>query len=363
MQPGILRLRVPVVVEDRSLPRLASPPPGRRGASPEPLWPGGRCPAGRSGPLTGLGPTRRRGAGVGEVRQRDGCTVVPLPTSLSISTVAAELGHGLAHEDEAQGVELPVEALLVRQELLDLLPGHARAVVAHAEDDVVAVDHVADVDHAHLAPLHSVHRVHDQVEEHPAEPVALASQDGRVQLVEPQLHPGRAPLHHVAVDHVAGEVLEVLRDVELLVDVLAVLLGQEVLEAVVDARRSSGGSCDSARESALDRDSSGRKDRTPSIRPQSGFRISSQMSWQAWTYWRPAARTVLSGEKFLTAFEYSSKRLADVPRLLLELLQVVAVEGLGLVDVVDLEVGVEGDVVVDHLVEEPLAPAGRGSGT
>ena len=95
--------------------------------------------------------------------------------------------------------------------------------------------------------------------------------------VEPQLDPGAALLHHVAVDHVSREVLEVVGDVEDLVDVLPFLLERGSARGGSRPRRSSGGSSGSGSGTARSGTPRGRKDSTWSIRPHRGLRMSSHI--------------------------------------------------------------------------------------
>ena len=94
-----------------------------------------------------------------------------------------ELLDGLPHEDESQRVELAIQSLFVRLELLHLLRGHARPVVAHSQDDPVPFDRVANVDDAGLPVAHGIHGIHDEIEVHPPESGQVAPDDRRVQLV------------------------------------------------------------------------------------------------------------------------------------------------------------------------------------
>ncbi len=189
----------------------------------------------------------------------------------------SELGDGLPHEDEAQGVELAVQRLSFLQELLDLLRGHAHAVVAHPQHDPVTFDAVADVEHADLAVRHGVHRIHDQVEVHPPETGPVATDHARVQLAELELHRIAALLPHVADDDVTGEVLQLLGDVELVVEVSALLLLQEVPDAAGDAEDPLNAV--SIRVAGPDRSGFRRQELQDLVdsRPQCGLRIRSQV--------------------------------------------------------------------------------------
>ena len=73
--------------------------------------------------------------------------------------LTAELGDRLAHEHEPERVDLAIQRLAVGEQLLDLLRGHAHAVVAHAQRHAVAFD---DGTHAEPHPpcARSWHRRH-----------------------------------------------------------------------------------------------------------------------------------------------------------------------------------------------------------
>jgi len=265
---------------------------------------------------------------------------------------ASELRHRLPHEHEAQGVQLPVERLLLRQQLPDLLGRHARAVVVHLEDQAVALDPAADVDHSDPSAGHGVHRVHDEVEVHAAKAVSVPSEDAGREL-DPQLDAGAALFHHVPVDHVAREVPQVLRDVEHFVDISAFLLVAEVLEAVVDP-------ADPAEAVAVvgvgpHGAGLGREEGQHLVGP-APERVEDQLA-QLPDHLEVALAGQEDGLLRREVLDRPGVRLeggAKLPGLGLELVEVRTVDRLRLVDPVDLEIRVDGDVVVDDLVEEGL---------
>ena len=171
--------------------------------------------------------------------------------------------------------------------------------------------------------------------------------------VEPELDAGAALLHDVAVDHVPGEVLQVLGDVELLVHVLAFLLGAEVLEAVVDpadpaeavavvrAGPHGAGLRGEEGEDLVGPAPEGVQDQLAQVPDRLEVPLAGEEH-------RLVGREALDGAGVLL------EAPPDVARLRLELREVGLVQQLRLVDAVDLEVRVDGDVVVDDLVEERL---------
>ncbi len=79
---------------------------------------------------------------------------------------------------------------------------------------------------------HRIDRVHHQVENHTAKTVAVATEDGRVELVQANFDTGVGFLDNVAVDDVAYEIAQLLGNVEFFVEVVVLLL-HEIVDAVV----------------------------------------------------------------------------------------------------------------------------------
>ena len=98
--------------------------------------------------------------------------------------LTGELRNRLSYEYESERVELTVESLLVAQQLVDLLLGHARSVVVDSQHDAIPFDCVAGVDHAAVSPLHGVHGIHDQIEVHASESGLIPADPGGIQPAE-----------------------------------------------------------------------------------------------------------------------------------------------------------------------------------
>ena len=265
----------------------------------------------------------------------------------------SQLGDGQADEDEAQRVQLAVEGLPVGEELGDLLGRHAGPVVAHPQHDPVRLLPRAHVEDADLLPGQGVHGVHDQVEEHPPEATPAPADDRRVELVDLELDPGAALLRHVAADDVRGEVADVLGQVEDLVDGAVLHLGEEVIDAVVDpAYPADAVAVVQARASRARVRGEEGQDHVVAT-PQ---RIEDQLAHveDGLDVAPPQPQDGSIRREALDGVGVVTEGPAEADRLGLQLLEVLSVEGLGLLDAEDLEIRVEGHVEVNHLVDEPL---------
>ncbi len=206
---------------------------------------------------------------------------------------------------------------------------------------------------ADLLLTHGVDRVHDQVEVHAAEARQVSGQHGGIQLTELEIDARGALLHDVAVDDVAGELFDLGRDVELLAHLPGCLLVEEMLDPAlhptdpVDAVPVEQARADRAR--VLGQEVHDLVDPAPEwIQDQRAEGVDGVDVLPAGQQNGPVRREVPHGVGVVL------EGLPQVDGLLLQHLQVFAVQDLRLVDAVDLQIRVERHVKVNHFVDEAL---------